>query len=258
MSISLVSNIYKEENALPGLLENASQFFDEIVIVSAPPDGGNNDESIAIAEKWGARVVHSTIEKGFGYVRTQCIRESTCEWVMIMDADERIQWNALTLDCEGTESWNPDTCPNPDLKVHLKGGYNQAALLRQIMQTKEADAIQFSRRHWFDFSWKRPTQNWRTIPDWQMRCVRNRDYIGYTRGMHEGIVDSRTMQNPRFVSCSPDNIEGLYFDHFHLHFKAMEPDQRREDIDIYNRLHQQIDLADGPQEPGVGTQNFKP
>ena len=35
-SVGLVANVYKEQNALPGLLENATKFFDEIVVVSGP------------------------------------------------------------------------------------------------------------------------------------------------------------------------------------------------------------------------------
>ena len=255
-SIGLSFNAYAEPNALPGMLEVASRFYDELVMISAPPEGRSNDETIAIAEKWGVRVVHSTIDKGFGYVRTQCIRESTCEWVVIQDADERIFWNAWQLSCEGTESWNPDTCPEPKLTITNHGGYDQGILLRNAIENPEVDGIRFVRRHWFDFSMKRPTQNFMTISDWQLRCVRNRPYISYARGMHESIVDSRTGQCPTHSTMQPDNLSGLFFDHFHLFFKAMEPEQRREDIDTYNRLHQTIDMAKEPQEPGDG-QNHK-
>jgi len=233
------------------MLEQASKFYDEIVMISAPPGGKSklNDETIQIAKDWGAKVVHSTIEHGFGFIRTQCIRESSCEWVVIQDADERIFWNAPILTCEGKESWDPETCPNPDLKVEDKGGYDQGKILRAAISNHEIDAVQFCRRHWFDFSMRRPTQNWMEIADWQLRCVRNRSYIGYTRGMHEGIVDARTGACPSFSKLDHKEPVGLYFDHFHLWFKKMEVEQREEDIDTYNRLHQSIDMKEGPQEP---------
>ncbi len=259
-SIGLVTNVYKEENALPGLLENASKFFDEIVVVSAPPEGGNNDDTIDIGKKWGARIEHDTIEDGFGSLRTRCLRYSQCEWVVIMDADERIQWDAREMLCLGDESWDPNTCPNPALGVQYKGAYDFGHMFRQVIAncprlpeseySEQRNAIQFSRRHWFDFKGINPTQNWHIIPDWQLRCVRNLENIHYIRGMHEGIVDDLLDGNmPTALGFNQNKETGFYFDHYHLFFKPMEFEQRNEDIEIYNRLHQIVDGHDSPQEP---------
>ena len=225
----------------------------------APPEGGNDDESIDIAKKWGARVEQDTIEEGFGALRTRCLRHSTCEWVMIMDADERIQWDAREMRCMGMESWDPENCPNPRLSVTYGRPYDFGLELRKVIGSchRENDyaiqrnAIQFSRRHWFDFKGINPTQNWHNIPDWQLRCVRNLENIHYTRGMHEGIIDDKTGGMPLSVVFDPSQEAGFYLDHYHLWFKPMEKDQRQEDIAVYNRLHQRIDGHAEPQEPGV-------
>ncbi len=232
MSIGVVCNIYQEENAIAGFMESAAGFFDDIVFLHAGPGGARStDGTIETIEKWGARIVYGSIDDGFGTVRTQAVRLSDCEWAMILDADERFHANAPMLECDDA------------LNVRQAGEpYNQGAWLRSIVSSPESadiDAVCTMRRHWFDFSWKRPTQNFTAIPDLQLRIVRNIPsiiYRAYPR-MHEQIIDTRTDSEPRHFRPHP--AHGPFHDHYHCWFKAMEVEQRKHDIAIYNALHEE-------------------
>lgn len=239
-SLGLAANIYRDSNMLPGLLENATRMFDDVYIIFAGPSAApRDDEGIAIAEKWGVRIGHGTIDAGFGALRTRLIHESTTEFVLISDADERVFPTLPVLECVGTESY-PET-PHPKLSVGiLQPAFSQKDHLREMVNDAKEDvnAIRFVRRHWFDFGMHRPTQNW-YMPskvDWQLRCLRNREYIGYDPNirMHERAVDTRTNSDPHYVTA--DSKYGPFYDHFHLPAKAMEVDQRRDDIAVYDAL----------------------
>jgi len=238
-SIGLTFNIYNDALALPGLLENAAPFFDDITAVHAGPNGKLSDDgTIEILERWGVRICMSSINEGFGAVRTQCIRESMTDWVMIMDADERFFPLMPALTCEGTEKYPDIDAPN--LTVINEGKiYNQGALLRKVIETPGAFAIRTSRRHWFDYSMKRPTQNWQTVePDWQLRIVKNDPRVRYTSNvkMHERIVFGDTGKEPSHVAFNQELTNALYHDHFHCFWKPQEPAQREHDVRIYDAL----------------------
>lgn len=59
---------------------------DEILVV----DSCSSDETRAIAESLGARVVVRPMPDGFAAQRNFALTQTNCEWVMFLDADERI------------------------------------------------------------------------------------------------------------------------------------------------------------------------
>lgn len=60
-------------------------FCDEIVIV----DSGSTDDTLAIATRYGARVV--TVEwRGFGLQKQFAVEQAAYDWVLCVDADERV------------------------------------------------------------------------------------------------------------------------------------------------------------------------
>lgn len=237
-SIGVAVNFYREPNTLPGFLECASRFFDDMLFVSAPPEGAPPDEeSISIIQKWGARIIHTTINEGFGVVRTKCLHESSTEWVAILDCDERLFPTVPVYEIHGTGQYPQDLIPN--LSVGIKHpAFAQGDRLRKMVENecKEADAIRLSRRHWMNWKMSRPCENWKTRFDWQLRVLRNRPYIGYDPSvrMHERCLDSRTGRDP--IYATGDTDFGPFIDHFHVPAKAMELEQRAEDIRIYDAL----------------------
>src|SRR5512137_327429 len=57
---------------------------DEVVVA----DSGSTDETVAIAERLGARVVQIPFE-GFGELRNKAVATCRYEWILSIDADER-------------------------------------------------------------------------------------------------------------------------------------------------------------------------
>lgn len=238
MTISAAFNIYNDALALPGLLENVTPFFDEVFCIHAGPGGrASTDGTMEILERWGIRTVMGKIDEGFGAVRTQLIREAQTDWVWIFDTDERFYPKAPLLRCEGDERypWQNE----PKLRVTMEHGVSeQGELLRTLMEY-DVMSIRTSRRHWFDYTWKRPCQNWHLHPDWQLRIVKKSDGITYLteHKMHEKLRRVSNGEEPSYASQEPTDLRGLHVDHFHCFWKAQEPEQRKEDIAIYDALH---------------------
>jgi glycosyltransferase involved in cell wall biosynthesis len=59
---------------------------DEIIIV----DSGSTDETLQICQEFSATIVMNTHWQGFGYQKNLALQHATCNWVLSLDADERI------------------------------------------------------------------------------------------------------------------------------------------------------------------------
>lgn len=255
-TITAACNFYQECNALPGWLENVSQFADNIFLLHTGPGGKKStDGSIEIAEKWGARLEFDSIDGGYGKVRSKLIHECKGDYVFIMDADERFYKLAPMLECTGQptpqkvvdailQSYDnrDDKLPSNwenlknlglDLRVEEIGMYDQGRFLREILDNMRPDMVCGIRRHWHDFSWKRPTQSWHELPDIQWRIIKNDPKIGFdpNKGMHESL---QGFDHGKVYY--PDPNMGPFYDHYHLHFKRQEPEQRREDLRTYDAI----------------------
>lgn len=254
VTLGLVANIYNEVNALPGWLEAHLPHFDDLRLWHAGPGGElSNDGTMDIISRWGVPLGVDSINDGFGAVRTRAVRSSPCDYVMLLDADERFYAYHRVLTCTGRDTpqaevdwilqsydYSGVNLPNWEnieklgagLRVGVGPQYNQIGYLRDLLNTERPDAVCTIRRHWHDLAMQRPTQDWGALPDWQMRLVRNHPSIYYdpTTRMHERLIGAQ-----KVIHASPDL--GPFFDHFHFHFKRMEPEQRRHDIAIYDAVH---------------------
>ncbi len=74
-----------EERRLPGALESVA-FCDDVVVV----DAGSTDDTRAVAERAGARVIVSAPWPGFVAQRTFATAQARHDWVLALDADERV------------------------------------------------------------------------------------------------------------------------------------------------------------------------
>jgi len=82
LSVAVIAR--DEEERLPGCLESAS-FADEIVVV----DSGSADRTVEIAGAAGARVFEEPW-KGFSAQKQSAVDHCRNDWVLILDADERV------------------------------------------------------------------------------------------------------------------------------------------------------------------------
>ena len=73
-------------STLDACLSSAAGVVDEIVIA----DTGSNDSTLEIAQKHGARVLQIPWENNFASARNQALAAVTADWVLSLDADERL------------------------------------------------------------------------------------------------------------------------------------------------------------------------
>ena len=75
-----------EEEFLEEALISCKDLVDELIVV----DTGSSDRTVEIAEAHGAKVFHYAWRDDFSDARNETIRRSNGQWVLILDADERL------------------------------------------------------------------------------------------------------------------------------------------------------------------------
>lgn len=84
--ISVVLATYNEEKNIGACLESVKGLADEIVVV----DGSSSDRTREIAQRYGARVIETKNEPIFHINKEKALRTASNEWVLQLDADERV------------------------------------------------------------------------------------------------------------------------------------------------------------------------
>ena len=84
-SLSVIVITHNESARLRACLESVA-FADEVVVV----DNGSTDDTVAIAREMGARVTQTADWPGFGPQKNRALDLATRDWVLSIDADERV------------------------------------------------------------------------------------------------------------------------------------------------------------------------
>lgn len=130
LSVAIITK--NEVSNIRGCLKSVS-FADDIVIV----DSGSTDGTLDIAREFGCRVFDEPW-KGYGPQKDSAIRKCTHDWVLIIDADERMP--------EETRD----------------------AIIRAIGSDGDCSAYSFTRKNYFHGRWIKYCGGW---PDRQLRLV---------------------------------------------------------------------------------------
>jgi len=86
MKISACIIARDESEFLPGCLDTLVGAVDEIIVV----DTGSVDNTVAIANAAGARVLHAPWEHDFAKARNVALNAARGDWILVIDADERL------------------------------------------------------------------------------------------------------------------------------------------------------------------------
>jgi tetratricopeptide (TPR) repeat protein len=91
--VSACMIVKNEAQALGRLLSSIQGMVDEIVVV----DTGSTDETIAIAESFGARIFHFSWCDDFAAARNESLKHATGDWIMLVDADHEVDVSSRRL-----------------------------------------------------------------------------------------------------------------------------------------------------------------
>lgn len=86
MKLTVVILTKNEEKNIKGVIKNAKLVTDEVLIV----DSGSTDRTLEIAKKLGARIVYRAWDNDFSAQRNFALEHVDTEWVLYLDADERM------------------------------------------------------------------------------------------------------------------------------------------------------------------------
>lgn len=85
MSLSVIIIAHNERDNIRECLASVA-FADECIVL----DGGSTDGTVDIAKSMNAQVVQSTEWQGFGHQKNMALSHAQSDWVLSLDADERI------------------------------------------------------------------------------------------------------------------------------------------------------------------------
>ncbi|MDS3861138.1 glycosyltransferase [Thermosynechococcaceae cyanobacterium BACA0444] len=85
-SLGLAMIVRDEAQDLPRCLASVQDVVDQVVIV----DTGSRDQTIEIAQAWGAEVICSPWQNDFGQARNISLQAIQTDWILVLDADEAL------------------------------------------------------------------------------------------------------------------------------------------------------------------------
>ncbi|MDF1543644.1 MAG: tetratricopeptide repeat protein [bacterium] len=85
-TISACMIVRNEETMLSACLDSIRDWVDEIILV----DTGSTDRTPEIASEYRAKIYHQQWQDDFSFHRNYSISQSNSDWILIIDADERI------------------------------------------------------------------------------------------------------------------------------------------------------------------------
>jgi len=183
-------------HSLPGLLDSVREYVDTMCVLCTGSDDGTWEYLREKEFEWHPQlrpyrlnVPFDAEHFNFGYARTIAMHLNPCGYVLMLDADERM---------------------DPTDLQELKEAY-----LPRI-QEKKWMTVALERRHWYDGPKQRKKENAAARPDWQLRLIRNDGSIWYRRPVHEvALFGPRGVWNPDTMAVP------LTIHHHHDWFKAM-------------------------------------
>ncbi|NJK36276.1 MAG: glycosyltransferase family 2 protein [Oscillatoriales cyanobacterium SM2_2_1] len=178
---------------LPIALTSVRSVADQIIVV----DSGSTDNTVAIAQSFGAKVIGHPWQQNYALQRNQYLGAVACDWVLVLDSDEFLDRQAV--------SWLQN--------------------LKSRAFTPSTDHYWVPRRWVPPFCLTHYLTNSSHYPDWQLRLFRANSDCRYTGAVHEQLGGFATAGE----RLSPF---GLY----HLNLYITDETARREKVRCYGAL----------------------
>lgn len=201
---------------MPGCLRSLETAVDEIVIV----DTGSTDSTPAIAAAAGAKLIFADWKDDFSAARNEAVKHATGDWILTIDADERLMWGHGQLVRQICDRADPDIW---GLGMYCYSPALDGTVTYPILECK----------------WDIDMGTLVSHP--LMRIHRNLPEIVWENRAHENFSESVKRQGKRCVN-TPISIwhEGYR----ESYVKATEKLER-------NRRIQEMDVAEKPDDPWV-------
>lgn len=214
LPISLTLFVKNEERNIRDCIESVFSVVSEVVIL----DTGSTDNTLKLVEKYSPRIYKSGFSD-FGSIRTLCAHLASQPWVLMLDADERLDGDDWPLLAELI-----------DQKPGVKGDNLELTEDDQIC----VDSWALPRKRWAD-KWRRVQEDKKSFPDWQVRLFRNHadKRIGFRRRVHETVYGCIRTEH---------SILGPTIHHFQNTVKNREELKNR--AEFYKKLYD-LDIKEG-------------
>lgn len=85
-TLTIVILTKNEETHIENAIKNAKKCTDDVLVI----DSGSTDSTINLALKEGARTVFHELNDDFAAQRNFALTQTDSEWIMYLDADERL------------------------------------------------------------------------------------------------------------------------------------------------------------------------
>jgi len=121
LKISACMMVKNEEELLQGCLESIKNLVDEIIII----DTGSTDDTKKIAGKYTSKIFDSPWRDDFSFHRNESIGKATGDWLIIIDADERLVSNIKKNELKKRLSNIPKNIHAAMITINVKDKYGK-------------------------------------------------------------------------------------------------------------------------------------
>ncbi len=191
-----------EEKFLPACLESIKDLADEIIVV----DTGSTDRTIEIAKSFGAKIIHHPLNYNMSKARDEYIKAATKEWILSLDADERIAKQDI-----------PKIKPILDANNHLTGFF----LLKRDYGFPGTERLAND-----PYEESAPFKTWMEVRE--VRLFKNNKQLHYTHHVHTNLIPS--IQK---IKGAVADLNGIPIHHFRA---QLTPEQKTRKRKLYIQM----------------------
>lgn len=143
-TLSLSMIVKDEAIALPDCLQSVQGVVDELVIV----DTGSQDDTKAIAQRFGAKVFDFDWCHDFAAARNYSLAQVSSDWVLVLDADETLISEAIPAMLEAIQS--PETLLITLLREEVGATQSPVSLVSRLFRRHPQLQFQRPYHEWVD------------------------------------------------------------------------------------------------------------